>query len=345
MSALPLDSYVVQAGAFSLLCYDVYKGRSAGFSVRTLVALTLTDCLSFWNLPPQPELYWQKALSVAAATLTGFLATLMVARCAGLTDDDSLCSKDYPIWLRESAIYLAILAVSVFAVFASCHFSIAEAMYYTKTEWLGPLCTVQNFANAIGLLPQLVLCRRRGSVPPAVVRFLLIIGCKQAYEFCMDFAISYDNYVNNRFSIHEACFMSGDLIAAVLLADFYYMVASSKSKVPLFFGNAELPLSMSEDSEYSSGAGKAPAFTKAMQIFANLDHSRRLTVYALMASMSAIGLSVAVGLLSMRLGVFLVVIVSIICSMYETVSARFAFARRGNLKKTITTTKEEKLCV
>eukprot|EP00928_Gymnodinium_smaydae_P079624 TRINITY_DN63502_c0_g1_i1.p1 TRINITY_DN63502_c0_g1~~TRINITY_DN63502_c0_g1_i1.p1 ORF type:complete len:366 (+),score=30.29 TRINITY_DN63502_c0_g1_i1:64-1098(+) len=342
------NSYVIEAGAFILLCFDVRKGCAGGFSARTVAALTFNVALCFFNLPHTPAERLKHQAYIGACVISGTLGSYLISRQNTACDDDDLCSKQLPRWLRESAIYLVSLALSVFAVFAACHFSYAETLAYASLEPRGPLCAFLNFSNAMALLPQLVLCRRRGAVPPSVVKFLLIIGCKQAYEFMSDVFVSYANYQAGKFSTHELCFMSGDLIAAVLLMDLYYMVASSKAILPLCFGKAELPLSLEDESDQRGIASTA----QHLRLTTNAAHQRVVrfikvpsgfAAWTLVASIVLLGIVVSFSVIDKVLGVQLVVIISLTLSMYDAVASRIphiAFA--GTPEKPA---KAEKLCV
>eukprot|EP00928_Gymnodinium_smaydae_P090945 TRINITY_DN74653_c0_g1_i1.p1 TRINITY_DN74653_c0_g1~~TRINITY_DN74653_c0_g1_i1.p1 ORF type:complete len:369 (-),score=35.83 TRINITY_DN74653_c0_g1_i1:53-1090(-) len=345
MGVVGFDNYFMTALASSLVCYDAYKGRASGFSTRTLIALTLTVSLSYFNMSKDPELHMQTMINVTAAVLTGCVAVVMVYRANGPTDDDNLCSKAAPRWFRESVVYLAALGVSLLAVIAACHFSLQEAFHYAIKKPSGPLCTFQNFSNTIGLLPQLVLCRRRGAVPPAVVRFLLVNGCRASYELIMDLYVSYVHYVENRFSWHEACFMSGDLVAAVLLADFYYMLASRKNIIPFFFENIDLPLSAADDSEVPTNYSSQTMKQRFLEFVCCM---RRLAVWALLATMIVVGMSVVTEIISASSGAHLVLVLSLIysmVSMLKPVAARFGFSRFEKSCKGSCIVKEEKMCV
>merc|ERR1712196_70246 len=113
------------------------------------------------------------------------------------------------------------------ASFAACHFSPFEVIEFLRGWPTGALCTFQNFLHGVALLPQLVLSRGRGFIAPAAARFLLIIGVKHIVELAADLVVSYGIWKQGKMSLHEASFISGDLFAAVILADFLYLVAVS----------------------------------------------------------------------------------------------------------------------
>lgn len=242
--------------AFGILAQDAKNKRTQQISTRTVLGLTVCAVLSIFNWLSTPATRPFAVVSVVS-TLLGLLAFRRVSQTTQVNGDDEWAVSGLPRWMTGTAlIYMLTLVAGTFALLVVCKGSPSA----TIAIMLSPdaVCTYENFLHAFALVPQLLVCRRQGFVSPAAVRFLFVIGMKQLCEFTWDAWTTYKEYAFGEFEIAELGHMSGDLLAAVVLLDFLYLVAKDRKVHLLFTGDLELELVEDMESGGSEKALKAP---------------------------------------------------------------------------------------
>eukprot|EP00930_Biecheleria_cincta_P055541 TRINITY_DN4185_c0_g1_i1.p1 TRINITY_DN4185_c0_g1~~TRINITY_DN4185_c0_g1_i1.p1 ORF type:complete len:368 (-),score=70.22 TRINITY_DN4185_c0_g1_i1:79-1101(-) len=233
--------YFVETFALALLFRDALKGRAKCISTQMVVGLTLSIMSSMFNLP-RHQYRITKISVIIAGSIVGTICSAAVSRTSEADGDDDFIIGRMQGRMSKLVPYVATLVMGLLSLLAACHFSIAEMILFMQKETKATACTFQNYLHAFALLPQLVLCRRQGFVSPAAVKFLFLIGVKHIFEFTSDAYVSWQHYQRGRLNLHEFSFMSGDFVAAVILLDFLYLIATSGHGFLLVAKETELEL-------------------------------------------------------------------------------------------------------
>jgi hypothetical protein len=237
---------VVQIIAYLLLYRDARLGRAQGVSAQTCVALSMSVTVGVLNL--SRRYWWTSFLGVLMTAGVGWACSWAVKKSTdvGKEEDEIVTYQKIPLWARRAALYAFPAAMAILAVLVANKFSFEDM----SSKWspkdpknavaVDAVASYQNFLHGFALLPQLVLSQRRGIVAPAAGKFLVITGPKHIFEFVADMSISYENWQRGRLQMREFSFMSGDIFAAIVLLDLFYMYAKTlaKSKMPAYLGAA-----------------------------------------------------------------------------------------------------------
>lgn len=232
----------VETVALALLFRDALKGRTKGISTQMVVGLTLCIMLSIFNLPRHHGRRVEKIGAIVVGSLVGTICSVAISKTSEANGDDDFIIGRIRGRMSKLVPYFAAAWLGLLSLLAACHFSVAEMVHILENEIQVTECTFQNYLHAFVLLPQLVLCRRQGSVSPAAVKFLFLIGVKHIFEFTSDAYVSWKRYERGRSSLREFSFMSGDFVAAVILLDFFHLVATSEHGFRLVATDTELDL-------------------------------------------------------------------------------------------------------
>eukprot|EP00930_Biecheleria_cincta_P055542 TRINITY_DN4185_c0_g2_i1.p1 TRINITY_DN4185_c0_g2~~TRINITY_DN4185_c0_g2_i1.p1 ORF type:complete len:309 (-),score=48.08 TRINITY_DN4185_c0_g2_i1:124-1050(-) len=213
-----------------------------------VVGLTLSIVLAVFNLPAHRN-RTTKICVIITGSIVGTLCSWLVFKKSEAEGSDDLIIGRIQGRMSKLVPYAATLLMGLLSLFTACHFSVAGTVAFMQKDIQAVCCTFQNYLHAFALLPQLVLCRRQGFVSPAAVKFLFLIGTKHIYEFTSDAYVSWKHYQRGRLSLHEFSFMSGDFVAAVILLDFLYLIATSDHGFRLIGKDTELELFDAEAQE------------------------------------------------------------------------------------------------
>lgn len=225
---------VLELVAFVLLLNDAYKGKTKLVSTQMVSALTIGIFISVLNFPKSRVRRITKFTLVSLTACAAVASTWKIARSNEVKGDDILLPR-FPKWMNRASVYLATCLLGLLSLFAVCDFQMSRLVTFLGKEHQIIVSTFENYLHALGLLPQLVMCRRQGFVCPAAARFLFIIGLKYIYEFGADAWVSWARHSKGKFRFHEISFMTGDLLAAVILMDFLYLVVKQRKK-GIWFG-------------------------------------------------------------------------------------------------------------
>eukprot|EP00928_Gymnodinium_smaydae_P061624 TRINITY_DN45665_c0_g1_i1.p1 TRINITY_DN45665_c0_g1~~TRINITY_DN45665_c0_g1_i1.p1 ORF type:complete len:349 (+),score=84.17 TRINITY_DN45665_c0_g1_i1:76-1122(+) len=230
---------IMEALALLILAYDVLKRKPEHVSVQTCLALTISHLIGATNLPDSWSQTYAKMAILTVGVTSGCIATYRLAKHGGIEGEDDLPIPGLTSNMRKAIVYLVPMVCGLFVMLCMAQFSLHKflnfrvAVFYVST---------QNFINAVGLMPQVMLSRQRGSVAPAAVRLFFLQGVKEIIEFTLDSQAVYTGYKEGTIVPHDLCFLFSDFIAALVLLDFLYLVISDKSKTALLTGQKELEL-------------------------------------------------------------------------------------------------------
>ena len=287
--------------AFAMLAYDAFKGRTKHISLQTCIALTLSLILGAFNLPRAWGRKVHKLILVVVSCCFGSLACYGVSKDSETDGEDTLNLPGLPAGRAagHGVIYVSALMMGLLSLFVACHFSFNETYDFMFTDVQSSVCTFQNFLHAFALLPQLVLCRRKGFVSPAALRFLVLLGTKHLYEFITDAYVSYLHYQRGKLQWHEFSFMSGDLVAALILLDFLYLVLADEGTLLLLLGCKEMEL---HDEEAGTDMEAEPTKWQwalhQLQPFLESSKKRHQVVMLCASSVTVVVMGVQLGLLN-----------------------------------------------
>ena len=287
--------------AFAMLAYDAFKGRTKHISLQTCIALTLSLILGAFNLPRAWGRKVHKLILVGVSCCFGSLACYGVSKDSETDGEDTLNLPGLPVGRAagHGVIYVSALMMGLLSLFVACRFSFNETYDFMFTDVQSSVCTFQNFLHAFALLPQLVLCRRKGFVSPAALRFLVLLGTKHLYEFITDAYVSYLHYQRGKLQWHEFSFMSGDLVAALILLDFLYLVLADEGTLLLLLGCKEMEL---HDEEAGTDMEAEPTKWQwalhQLQPFLESSKKRHQVVMLCASSLTVVVMGVQLGLLN-----------------------------------------------
>ena len=285
--------------AFAMLAYDAFKGRTKHMSLQSCIALTLSLILGGFNLPRAWGRKVHKLILVVVSFGFGSLACYGVSKDSEADGEDTLNVPGLPARASHGVIYVSALIMGLLSLFVACRFSFNETYDFMVTDIQSSVCTFQNFLHAFALLPQLALCRRKHFVSPAALRFLVLLGTKHLYEFITDAYVSYLHYQKGKLQWHEFSFMSGDLVAALILLDFLYLVLADEGTLLLLLGCKEMEL---QDEEAGTDMEAEPTKWQwalhQLQPFLESSQKRHQVVMLCATSVAVVVVGVQVGLLN-----------------------------------------------
>ena len=288
----------VETMAFAMLAYDAFKGRTKHISLQTCVALTLSLILGGFNLPRAWAGKVHKLILVAVGCGFGSLACYGVSKDSEADGEDTLNLPGVGCRAAHGVIYVSALMMGLLSLFVACRFSFNETYNFMFTDIQSSVCTFQNFLHAFALLPQLVLCRRKGFVSPAALRFLVLLGTKHLYEFITDAYVSYLHYQRGKLHWHEFSFMSGDLVAALILLDFLYLVLADEGTLLLLLGCKEMELLDEEAGNEIGEQTRWQCILHQLQPFLESSQKRHQVVMLCATSVTVVVVGVQLGLLN-----------------------------------------------
>ena len=284
--------------AFAMLAYDAFKGRTKHISLQTCVALTLSLILGGFNLPRAWGGKVHKLILVAVGCGFGSLACYGVSKDSEADGEDTLNLPGVGRRAAHGVIYVSAFMMGLLSLFVACRFSVNETYNFMFTDIQSSVCTFQNFLHAFALLPQLVLCRRKGFVSPAALRFLVLLGTKHLYEFITDAYVSYLHYQRGKLHWHEFSFMSGDLVAALILLDFLYLVLADEGTLLLLLGCKEMELLDEEAGNEIGEQTRWQCILHQLQPFLESSQKRHQVVMLCASSVTVVVVGVQLGLLN-----------------------------------------------
>mmetsp|Transcript_42849 Transcript_42849/g.100475 ORF Transcript_42849/g.100475 Transcript_42849/m.100475 type:complete len:249 (-) Transcript_42849:80-826(-) len=234
---------LAKSAAYVVLFRDARLGRVQGVSWKSIAALAASATLGIGNL--ETWYGWIPLKEWALANLCAWAAAVAVyqrTNVRGLQDDILGRGWRLPSLLRGLLPSILAMLMALVVSFMACKFSMLNLANWMWEDARGFLCTFQNFMHGTALLPQLMVSRDDQFVAPAAAKFLLVTGILHIYELVSDLAVSWIHYEEDRLDFHEISFLSGDLFAAVILMDFLYLVATSKSRKEIVLHSSGLPV-------------------------------------------------------------------------------------------------------
>lgn len=212
--------------AVGLLLFDFRTKKVAGISLQTFIAIAVAKTIlllkGFYYI-----YHGIKRFDVAICT--EFTLVFLSWGCAmesrkhydSQSDDVLVGIPVVPPQARNYVLYVLALVMALPTTLAVCWFSVFEWWSFISRYPMALVATYINFLQGAALLPQLLLAQKRGHVPPAMLKFLLLVGTKDIFEFLLDLL----NVATHQAApgAHPSCYLIGDFFTALVLLDFLYL--------------------------------------------------------------------------------------------------------------------------
>merc|ERR1719473_544845 len=126
-----------------------------------------------------------------------------------------------PSHLHWAIIYFAALLMSFLSAWVCVSLSFAELRSWATSRPTAMMAIFMNSIRGLAWLPQLHISRKVGVVSPGLALWIAMLGTTDIVELIRDGTV-FTKYV------HGICYIVGDVISLVLIADFMWIFFKSR---------------------------------------------------------------------------------------------------------------------